>query len=243
MPSIHSIIDRQLRRWELERDARGAEPRPEEPGTPLHPVITVSRERGSGGSRVAGLVAQRFEYELLDRDVIDRICNSSGIRRSIVESLDEHAKSQIAMWCEAIVQQHYADSSDYVRFLLETIRTLSELGGVVVVGRGANYIVGPGRGLHVRIVAPREDRIQRLVDDEHLTPRMASREVDARDHERSEFVRKLFGRDIENPAGYDLVVNTGCLTFEEAVSLVESAARAKFERLRHAAGQRAPLAH
>jgi cytidylate kinase len=243
MTSIQGIIDRQLRRWELEREARGAEPRPAEVATPLHPVITVSRERGSGGSRIAELVAGRFDYALLDRDVIDRICSSSGIRRSIVESLDEHAKSQIANWCDAIVQQHYADSSDYLRFLLETIRSLSELGGVVVVGRGANFIVGPDRGLHVRVVAPRERRIRRLVERVQMSPRLASREIDARDHERSEFVRKVFHRDIEDPSGYDLVLNTGALTFEEAVSLVEAAARSKFQRLHDASHRDAPFAH
>ena len=60
------------------------------------PVITVSREHGSGGSRIAELLAKRFDYTLLHRDIIDRICNSSGARRQLVATLDEHAQSQIA---------------------------------------------------------------------------------------------------------------------------------------------------
>lgn len=232
MSSVQAIIDRQLRRWELERAARAAEPRRDKPGAPLHPVITVSRQRGSGGSRIAELLARRFDYTLLHRDVIDRICNSSGIRRSIVASLDEHARSQFAVWCEAIVQQRYADSSDYVRFLLETIRSVADLGGVVVVGRGANFVIGPERGLHVRVVAPREQRIQCLVDHARLSPRQAGREVDARDHERAEFVRKVFHHDIADAGGYDLVVNTGALALPQVVDLVAAAASAKFERLR-----------
>lgn len=243
MPSIQAIVERQLRRWELERDARAAEPGPQEPRTPPQPVITVSRQRGSGGSRVAEIVARRLDYTLLHRDVIDRICSSSGIRRSIIESLDEHAKSQVASWCEAIVQQRYADSSDYVRFLLETIRSVAELGGVVVVGRGANCVVGFDRGLHVRVVAPREYRIERLVDHERLSPRAAAREVADRDRERAAFVRKVFGADVSDPTGYDLVVNTAAMGFEEAATLVETAAREKFEWLRHAARPRAPLSY
>lgn len=231
MPSVQAIIDHQLRRWELERDARRDARAPEAPPASMQPVVTVSRERGSGGSRIAELVARRFDYTLLHRDVIDRICGSSGLRRSIVASLDEHTKSQVELWCEAIVQQHYADSSDYVRFLLETIRSVSELGGVVVVGRGANFIVGPERGLHVRVVAPLEKRIQRLVDHERLSAREAAREVESRDRERAEFVRRAFRRDVADPSGYDLVVSTGTLTFDDAVNLVVAAARAKFGRL------------
>jgi cytidylate kinase len=234
MTSVQGIIDRQLRRWEIERAARAAQPPREKVGPPEHPLITVSRQRGSGGSRIAELVARRFDYTLLHRDVIDRICASGNIRRSIVESLDEHAKSQIAIWCDAMVAQRYTDSSDYVRLLLETIRSVAALGGVVVVGRGANFIAGPEHGLHVRVVAPRETRIQRLVDHARLSRKDAAREVETSERERAEFIRKVYGRDIGDPEGYDLVVNTGAITFDEAVDLVAGAAKSKFERLRRA---------
>lgn len=232
MTSVQGIIDRQLRRWELERAARASQPARRQAGPPQHPVITVSRQRGSGGSRIAELLARRIDYTLLHRDVIDRICSSGNLRRSIVESLDEHAKSQLATWCDAMVAQRYTDANDYVRLLLETIRSVAALGGVVVVGRGANFIVGPGSGLHVRVVAPREQRIQRLVEHARLGPREAAREVDASERVRAEFVRQVYGREIADPEGYDLVVNTGALAFEEAVDLIANAARAKFERLR-----------
>jgi len=237
MTSVQGIIDRQLRRWELERAARAAQPVREKAGPPEHPLITVSRQRGSGGSRIAELVARRFDYTLLHRDVIDRICTSSHIRRSIVESLDEHAKSQIAIWCDAMVAQRYTDSTDYVRLLLETIRSVAALGGVVVVGRGANIIVGPDHGLHVRVVAPREARIQRLVEYAHLGRKEATREVETSEHERAEFIRKVYGRDIADPEGYDLVVNTGAISFDEAVDLIAGVARSKFERLHREAGR------
>lgn len=239
MSSIQAIIDRQLRRWELEKSFRLSQAASEPAGPPLQPVITVSRQRGSGGGRIAERLARHFDYTLLHRDVIDRICNSSGTRRHIVESLDEHARSQLAIWCEAMVAQRYTDSNDYVRLLLETIRSVAELGGVVVVGRGANFIVGPDRGLHVRVVAPRETRVRRLAEEGHLTPREAAREVDARDHERAEFIRKVFARDAADPAGYDLVINTGSLDTGEAVAIVAAAAREKFGRLRVAAAHEA----
>lgn len=239
MSSVQVIIDRQLRRWELEKAARGSQPAREKAGPPLQPVITVSRQRGSGGSRIAELLSRSFDYTLLHRNVIDRMCTSSNIRRSILESLDEHAKSQLATWCDAMVSQRYTDSNDYVRLLLETIRSVAALGGVVVVGRGSNFIVGLDHGLHVRVVAPREQRIQRLVTHARFSPRDAGREVDASDHERAEFIRKVYGRGIADPEGYDLVVNTGAITFDEAVDLIATAARAKFERLRAEAARAA----
>jgi cytidylate kinase len=233
MTSIQAIIDRQLRRWEIEKSLRAAQPAGEA-GPLLGPVVTVSRERGSGGSRIAELVARRLDYTLLHRDLIDRICLSSGTRRHILESLDEHARSQFAIWWDSMISQRYTDASDYVRMLLETIYSVAELGGVVVVGRGANFIIGPERGLHVRIVAPREKRIERLVDHERMSQKEAAHEVDARDRERAEFIRKVHGHDITDPAGYDLVINTGAIPFEAAAELITAAVREKFERLRRA---------
>jgi len=234
MPSIEALIDRQLRRWEMEKRAREAQPAHERAGPPVHPVITVSRERGCGGGRVAALVARQFDYTLLHHDVIDRICRSSGIRRSIVAALDEHARSQVDIWCDAMLGQRYADADDYVRMLLQTIRSVAELGGAVVVGRGSNFVIGPERGLHVRVVAPREWRIRRLVEHARMNERSAAQEVAARDRERAEFIRKVYSRDIADPTAYDLVINTGAMAFEAAANVIEAAAREKFGQLPHA---------
>jgi cytidylate kinase len=242
MPSLQAILDRQLRRWEIEKSVRTSQSGSEPPGAPQHPVVTVSRERGSGGSRIAELVARRLDYTLLHRDLIDRICNSSGTRRHIVESLDEHTKSHFAVWCDSMLAQRYTDANDYVRLLHETIDSVAELGGVVVIGRGANFIVGPDRGLHVRVVAPREKRIQRLVDHERLNRKEAAREVEARDHERAEFIRRTYGRNVADPSGYDLVVNTGAIPFEDATILIVRAATEKFERIRSTAERTAHAA-
>jgi cytidylate kinase len=42
------------------------------------------------------------------------------------------------------------------------------------------------------------------------------------DHERREFTRRVHGADWDDPAKYDLVINTGHLSFAEAVDLTET---------------------
>ena len=85
--SIDSIIDRQLRLWEHERKtARAAGPEPR-PRPEFQPVITVSRQHGSGGSAIAAGLAERFIYTLLHRDVIDRMSEDAGYTRRLLEAL------------------------------------------------------------------------------------------------------------------------------------------------------------
>jgi len=237
MTSMDHILDRQIRRWELERAAKDQQGGSrEKPGTLVEPVLTVSRERGSWGTILAKKLAERFGYTLLHRDIIDRICASSGYKRRIVESLDGHARSQLRLWFESMVQGTYVDASDYVKALLEVIYSISHLGGVVVVGRGANFILGPERGFHLRIVAPREVRVWNLMAREGHCEKDALREIERCDRERAEFVRKVYGRSIDDPLGYDLVINHISISMEAATSLVAAAAQEKFEKLR----QRAP---
>ena len=233
MPSRDTILDRQIRRWESEKAVHVRERAVREgPAPPRQPVLTVSRQRGTGGTLLAGKLAERFGYTLLHRDVIDRICESSGYKRRIIESLDEHAKSQLQLWFESVLQGTYVDASDYVKHLLEVIYSISTLGGVVVVGRGGNFILGPERGFHVRVVAPREVRVRNLVERERLTERDAARAIEKTDHERAEFVRRVFGRSIDDPLGYDLVINHLSISLDSATSLVAAAAMEKFERMR-----------
>ncbi len=236
MSARDKILDRQIRKWELEKAAQAHEREArEKPGALLAPVITVSRQRGSGGTVLAEKLAERFGYTLLHRDIIDRIVESSGFKRRIIESLDEHSKSQLQIFFESMLQGAYVDASDYMKQLIEVIYSISQLGGVVVVGRGANFILGPDRGFHIRIGAPRAARVKTLVAREQMSEREALHEVERTDHERAEFMRKMYGRDIDDPLGYDLVINNISISMDSVTSLVAAAAQEKFERIRAAA--------
>lgn len=231
MSSTDALLDRQLRRWELERQSARARPAPGA-AHPAQPILTVSRQHGSAGARLAARLAERFDYTLLHRDLIDTICATTGHQRRLLASLDEHTRSEMTAWVTSLLAGQSVDAGDYVRALLETVRAVAELGGVVVVGRGANFIVGPAGGFHLRVVAPREQRVRVVAARRGISPRDAEREVDASDRERAAFIRKLYRRDIDDPLGYDLMVDLGALDEETALETVVTAAHGKFRALR-----------
>jgi hypothetical protein len=231
MTSIETIIDRQIRRWELQKSLEEAH---HGLARSIHlpkPLITVSRQRGSHGTLIAERIAYRFNYTLLHKDIIDRICETSGYKRRIVESLDEHTRSQMELWFESIVTGKLVDLNDYARHLLEIIFSISRLGGIVVVGRAANFIIGPRRGLHVRIVGSSEMRISNLVEEQKLTVADARKEIEKSDHERAEFVHRLVNKSIDDPRHYDLIINSDWISIDQSVSLIANAAMEKFELL------------
>jgi len=97
------------------------------------------------------------------------------------------------------------------------------------VGRGANFILDPTRGLRVRAVAPAADRAKALAHDLGLAPDKARRRIAASDTAQRDFVWQAFQREIEDPAGYDLVVHPRALGLPAAVAAILAAARAKLD--------------
>uniref|UniRef100_A0A832MIM3 Cytidylate kinase-like family protein n=1 Tax=Eiseniibacteriota bacterium TaxID=2212470 RepID=A0A832MIM3_UNCEI len=242
MPTMQQILERQLQRWELEKRIRTSaaveEPAPTRaaagPHAPVAPLVTVSRQKGAGGSSLAASLAACFRYTLLDRDLLDRICGSTDTRRRLLASLDEHVKPVVTTWVEALLGNEWVDAGDYMRALVETVGSIAALGGAVIVGRGANFIVGPARGFHVRVVAPREVRVARIAARDHVAEKEALRRVETADRDRHEFIRRQFHREIDDAVAYDLVINTGYVDLDTATDLVVKAALEKFERLRPA---------
>ena len=230
MGSIEALIDRQLRKWELEKRMR-LEAEKEGKEAAAKPIVTVSRQRGSQGSYLAEKLAEKLGYQLLHREIIDEICHSSGYRRQIIESLDDKVRSRMELWFEGIFKGMFIDSSDYFKHLYKIIMTISELGGVVVVGRGANFTLPHDQGFHIRVVAAIPRRVENLVRFQNLTQKQAEKEVRELDRSRADFVRSGFGQDINDPRAYDMIINTTYIDIEEAITLAETGMRAKLKTL------------
>ena len=231
MSSIESIINRQLLQWEINRKKQLelditllSEP---------PPIITISRQKGSRGSYLASRLAQSLGYERLHREVIDMICKSSGYRKKIIESLDDSYRNDIELMVESLMAERSVDHYDYIRYLFKVVLSMSKLGGVVLVGRAGNFILGPRRGFHIRCIAPGQNRIDNLVKYGAFRLAEANQLITKSDKKRSEFVRKLFNADINDPQNYDLVINTANIDIEDLIISISCAVKAKFQKLKY----------
>ena len=64
-------------------------------------VLTVNREFGSGGGRIAQTIAKWLGWKLLDRNIIDAIAYSAHVDANVVQHYDEHVDS----WLRRLNQQ------------------------------------------------------------------------------------------------------------------------------------------
>ena len=114
----------------------------------------------------------------------------------------------------------------YMKTVTAIIRELGQRGEIVILGRGSHLILRDHpTALHVLTLAPLELRIQRMGEREGLSSQEAAKRVHDLDRGRAAFHRKFFKVEADDPACYDIAVDTGRLPFHAAAQLVAEAAR------------------
>ena len=229
--SLEQLIEQQIGRWEL---ARRRKARQERPGRGklgrlyFGPYLLISREKGAGGRQVANLIGQRLGWQVFDRQIVDAIAQRTQMRQQLVENLDEKTRGGLEDFLRHVLTKEIG-STDYLTHLRRVLLTLGQQGDVVIVGRGAEYILPNQFGVRVRLVAPFDVRAERIARAEGLTPEEANPLVARVDRERRDFVHTSFQKDASDPLNYDLVINTGPLTVERTAGIVLAALKQKLE--------------
>jgi CMP/dCMP kinase len=181
-------------------------------------VLTVSREYGAGGGEVARRLADILGWDVLDRELLHQAAAVEHLPDADLERLDEQAVSMADRF------RLHPPHANYLHGLREAARTAAARGNVVLVGRGTRQLLGElPNAFHVRLVAPREWRAQRMAQREGWTLDQALANGSEVDRTRARFMRYFFGPGALEPEQYDLVANTGRLTLDDVVATVLAA--------------------
>lgn len=227
--SIHKIIDEHIKRWEMQKK-QGVSP------VDTCNVITISRQRGSRGHEVAEALAKALGFDLFDYEIVEGMIketqDSSDKAKTMVETdraktlldtLDEKKMNIVEDLVAALVHKHHLWPDEYSKILLRVLNTIGSHGNAVILGRGGNFALKDTNALRVRIVAPEEMRRKEVQKAKGLNAEDAQKLMVSIDANRRAFVRRYFNADTQDPANYDLVINTGNMSVEKAVSIIKAA--------------------
>ncbi len=216
------LADRQMRFREIREQVTAT--RPAQGTTPRFRFITISRELGSYGTLIAEDLATQLAWHMFDREIVDHIAKDQNVRQSLVEQLDEHAQDLLHDTVRRFLTMVEGNSfgvEEYRMGLLKTMAYLAAKGNAILVGRGANFALHEAKnGLHIRIVASSEVRVERISRLMQLSLQDARKRVQEADRERASFVRTCYRQDISDGSFYDLVFNTDSLSIEAVVSSI-----------------------
>lgn len=181
-------------------------------------VVTISRQLGSHGARIARSLAKELHYSFADKDLVDRVVRQYGLT-----GLNALYDQQPSIW-----DLFDADATTTIRMLNETIAAIAHRGDAVILGRGGfSLLAGYSDALNVLIKAPLDLRIARIAERDQTTTERAAEKVERDDAKRAKFVRLFYGSDWAKESEFDLVIDTEATTDAEARAQVVAALQAR----------------
>ena len=211
-------------------------------------VITIRGNLGSGAPEIGKLVAGKFHFDYVDREIIDKVAELLQGKKHDIEMKEMPSGSLSSRIGEALRRAYPTtrkvgllprweyedvslptwekplDDAHYFAGLQSVIRDLAQSSSIVIRGRGSQFILKDYPGtLRVLIVAPLQMRVKRVAESSKSDERNAKKEIENYDSSRREFIKKYFHAALENPLDFDLVINTELIAYENAAVIIANA--------------------
>ena len=200
------------------------------------PIVTISRQYGAGGSTVAGIVAAELGSEVVDKRLIEEVANRLSLQPSDVEAESERPRTLLerlvrsfsalepglgAGWSPPYPDPLFDPRKEIIQLTEQVIHEVADGGNVVIVGRGAGFVLRDRPGVfRVFLRAPDDVRVKTLM------ARLGSNEAETRrkmhetDSNRAAYIKQLYGHDWCDVDEYDLIVNTGGVGYQTAAQMI-----------------------
>jgi hypothetical protein len=160
------------------------------------------------------------------------------IETSAVERLREHSPTLLARLSAALLvappeapgidTRHLLRIDAIAEAALESILEAAQTLPLIVVGFGTQCIFADrADALHVRLVAPLAMRVERLRARFGWDATNAATRARRMDEDRRRYVQRYFHRDVRDPLLYDVQINTGRTSLDEAASMTELLVRSE----------------
>lgn len=207
-------------------------PTPSERLCKHRPSITLSRQAGIPDHIIVSRLVELLEtmyvtpdgkscpWGIFDKNLIQVVLAEYGLPENISDFLPEDRISYLQSLFREILGVHPPTWTLH-EYLKETMRNLAKLGGVIIVGRGANFAtLDIPNVFHVRIVGSIQTRIKYLTSQEGISEKDIRAKIEKEDKARARFVKEVFNADIDDPNAYHLIISFDRFTPEEIATLI-----------------------
>jgi cytidylate kinase len=200
------------------------------------PIVTISRQFGAGGSSVAAMVAAEMGAEIVDKKLIDEVAGRLTLEPSQVEAEAERPRTLLerlvrsfstlepgigAGWSPPYPDPMFDPRKEIIHLTEQVIREVAAGGNAVIVGRGAGFVLRDRADVfRVFLRAPDATRVKVLMARFRLSEAEARRKMHETDSNRAAYIHQLYGRHWCDPDEYDLVVNTGRISYATTAELI-----------------------
>jgi len=184
-------------------------------------ILTVSRQVGSGGREIGQAVAGSLNYSMIEKATVLNDLREIGKEwEQCGQDFDERSPS---------ILEKYNWAFRGVQALIQSIiLDYAARDRVVIVGRGGNFLLNDvPYVLSIRVVAPLEERVERVMRRESIDRATARWLTKKADKVSRGFIKALFGKSVDDPGAYDFIFDTSAQPPATVIPIVEEALSAK----------------
>ena len=182
--------------------------------------ITISEMSGTYGEKIARQVAKKLGYTFYGEEELSKAADEMGFLDD-VRKLNEKGPS--------LLEKFFSERPKiYLNRLQSVILEMAKKGDAVFFGRGSQLLLHSfDCAFHVLLTGSLEKRVQRVMEEKHVSREVAEQMIHRSDHDKRGFVRFAYDQDWLNPQLYDLLINVDKLSFDSAVKIVVDAAKSE----------------
>ncbi|SDL81987.1 cytidylate kinase family protein [Tessaracoccus oleiagri] len=202
------------------------------PSRGVLPVVTIFELEGSGATDIGPRLAEKLGVKYVPQKF-----SSDEVAKVEISALS--SDNAFDRWLRTVSFTGTQDA-DLARALgvaedfslaqanrVELLKLAED--GAVIAGRNGALVLGRGVGtLHVRLTAPTNKRVERVMSKTGLSQSQAESRIAVEDRVRAEMSRNLYQWDPNADEYYDLVINTGTVTYEQVVDMIVGFYRSKY---------------
>jgi len=190
-------------------------------------TIALSREAGARGGSIGRRVGRKLGWQVHDQELLEYMAQDTVARQGMLDNLTPAADAWVEGQLQQLMREQNLSQHPSIQNLARVVLALGAQGEAVLIGRGAGFILPRASTLHVRMVAPLDERIAYMSEWLRLTRDEAAEKVRVRDARRNEFISTHFHRNPDDVHQYDILLNASLLGEEVCAELIAQAARAR----------------
>lgn len=175
-------------------------------------ILTLSRKLGSGSQEIGLAVSKALRYKYVNHfEIVDKM---KTIGQTWAESGEKFNEGPLPK----LLDRRDSSFVGYVALAQWIVLASAAKDKAVINSRGSNILLkGIPYAFRVRVTAPVEKRVERVMARESVSRDVAEMLVNRADQEMARSIRYIYGKDWNDPAEYDAFVDTGVTTIDQIV--------------------------
>ena len=200
-------------------------------------IINIGRQLGSGGHDIGRMLAQDFNAQYYDREILNIAAKESGFSEEFFEKNDErkgflrsflHLPYSNSSTGDSFYQNNFSQEGLF-KFQSDAIRKEAEKGACVFVGRCADYVLRDfPNTVNIFITAPMQYRIDNIAKKLDVSPEEARKVIEQGEKRRAEYYNYYTGKRWGAAKSYDLCIDASILGLEQTEKFIAEFIRKRF---------------